>query len=128
MNNNKVIESAINKISEEFHLDKENCEPVIFTNYKIGQEYKKHFDVLSDAKNGQRIISCILYLNSCKGGETFFDDLKLTIKPVAGNLILFENCFKNTTHLNPLTLHSSLPVIKGEKNILTFWFRNKAFH
>lgn len=125
--NNNIVEIAKKRICKEFFLKEENCEPVVFTNYKKGEEYRKHYDVLADETYGQRIITCILYLNSCEGGETFFDNLKLTIKPSTGGLILFENCFENTAHLNPLALHSSLPVSKGEKNILTFWFRNMPF-
>ena len=126
MGNDKVL-PLIKKISELVNLPIQNCEPVIFTKYKKGEEYKGHFDFLEGSSECQRLITAILYLDECSGGETCFDKLNLSITPKTGMLLLFENCFPSTTHLNPLTYHSSKPVLYGEKNILTFWFRNNRF-
>lgn len=52
---------------------------------------------------------------------------ELAVKPVAGKAILWYNHFLDATgqlgELDPLTLHGSCPVLKGEKWIANFWIR-----
>jgi prolyl 4-hydroxylase len=79
------------------------------------------------ANGGQRILTALLYLNTVQGegGETFFPSLKFEVAPSQGNLLVFENCYKNTNQPHPLSLHGSHPLRAGEKWIATLWFREK---
>lgn len=80
--------------------------------YEVGQEYKAHVDA---GPSEPRVLSGILYLNDAyEGGELFFPELDLEIKPRAGEVVLFPSnfCF----------VHLSKPVIKGVKHAVVTWF------
>jgi hypothetical protein len=67
------------------------------TRYKKGQQFQTHNDASLDIKNdgwndlgGQRLATLIVYVNDVKtGGATYFDQIKLRIKPKKGNFDLF---------------------------------------
>ena len=66
-----------------------------------------------------------MYLNEVQqGGETTFPHLGLVVPPSTGSAIYFEY-FYNNQQLNELTLHSSIPVIRGEKWVATQWMRKQ---
>ena len=118
----------LSSLSERLELSKSNCEPVVFTQYLEGEEYKPHFDAFIKPSNeNQRTHTAILYLSKCIGGETFFDNLNITITPSIGDVCFFENCLANTDYINPGSLHSGLKVLEGTKYIMTFWFRRNIF-
>lgn len=50
----------------------------------------------------------VYYNDNYLGGELVFDKLNKTIKPEAGSIIMFQS-------VDPITLHSTLPIIKGVK-------------
>ena len=127
-NKDKDVNKLILKISEIIDKDPNNCEPVVFTKYKENEEYKSHFDAFGDpSENNQRMLTAILYLSECTGGETFFGNLNIKIKASKGSLCIFENCISNTDHIHPGSLHSGMKVKNGEKIIMTFWFRRHNF-
>lgn len=73
-------------------------------------------DHVDSMPNVQRIFSSVLYLNDVdEGGETYFTDLDLSIKPVAGRLIMFP--------ANYLYRHEAKPPISGEKFCIVSWYR-----
>ena len=126
-------DSKISKIQDELSdilsIPSNHFEPPQLTRYTKHQKYMPHFDAFEVQKNpdSQRIKTCILYLTSPFGGETIFDNLKISITPEVGKLLVFDNCFDSTIHLNPGSMHSSRPVMEGEKYILTIWVRNKEY-
>jgi prolyl 4-hydroxylase len=127
-NKDKNIQKLLLKISKVLKIPEENCEPVVFTKYNIDEEYKPHFDAFKEpSKNNQRTHTAILYLSKFDGGETYFDNLDLKINSEIGSICIFENCFFDTDHINPGSLHSGLKVNKGVKFIMTFWFRRHRF-
>src|SRR5690606_31092572 len=80
------------------------------------------------ARGGQRLITCLLYLNDVeRGGATGFPSLDLTIKARKGRLLLFHNCYPGTNQRHPDSLHGGLPVEKGEKWACNFWFREGLY-
>jgi prolyl 4-hydroxylase len=96
--------------------------------YGPGQEYKAHYDFFSP-KNPQarnnRISTLIIYLNDVEeGGETVFPLLQLKVKPKRGSALYFEYFYRQQA-LNELTLHSSVPVVRGEKWVATQWMRRQ---
>jgi len=101
--------------------------------YEIGQFYKEHHDFFTPFTKeyetyctwmGQRTWTAMLYLNDVEeGGETFFKQLKLTIKPKRGTLIAWNNLYSNGIP-NLKTLHEAKPPISGPKYVITKWFRS----
>lgn len=106
-------------------------DPVSVHNYQLGQEFKDHHDFHDTekrkeriAKEGQRTWTFVVYLDEdFEGGETVFPELDLTVVPKTGQLLAWNN-LSSTGEGNTKTLHRSNPVTKGEKNIITKWFRS----
>ena len=97
-------------------------EPLIVLHYGPGQQYRPHLDTLPNTPN-QRGHSFLLYLNEgFGGGETAFPLLDLTVRPKAGDGLLFLN---STPDGRPITLsrHAGLPITQGAKWLATRWIR-----
>lgn len=101
--------------------------------YEENQEYHEHYDArdlskIDDNNFNQRRNTAIIYLNDdFLGGCTYFNYKRIKITPKKGRLLLFENCFKGTDYIHPLSMHSGLKVKKGTKWILTLWSRKRFF-
>ena len=108
----------------------EDSERFQFITYKKGEKYAPHFDAfdlnqmkkISNRKTTQRIHTNIIYLNeNFEGGDTYFPKLGISIQAEAGMMLSFENCIGKTNFINPFSIHESLPITKGKKNILITW-------
>ena len=91
-------------------------EAPVVTKYEPGAIFALHADASptkgSEWKDvgGQRVVTCICYLNTvCTGGETFFDKLDLAVKPVAGKALFFFPADRETWKADDRTTHESLP-------------------
>jgi len=102
--------------------------------YLVGQEFKQHNDWFDENSTynkvhlnmGQRTWTFMVYLNDVEeGGETEFTKLKLSIKPKKGKAVIWQNLYADGRG-NPFSEHAGKPVIKGEKNIVTKWFRQRS--
>lgn len=115
-------------------IDARYCEPLQIQRYQPGQEYQIHADWFDKNhpgydKNvkdqGQRTWTCLIYLNDdFAGGETHFPHIKLKVKPEQGKACIWNN-LTPTGDVNQNTYHSGLTVNKGDKYILTAWFRTR---
>lgn len=133
--NDLVVKKILKKLSEHKKISFNKFESPQIALYKKGAEYIPHSDAFDLRKEklakhikilGQRKMTSLIYLSSPeKGGETFFPFMDLKIKPSKGKLLYFHNCIKGTNEMHPYSMHQSLPVIKGEKWILTVWSREK---
>lgn len=102
--------------SEEFAL----------IHYTQGGKFAHHVDYFYDEtavqkanQIGNRKGTVICYLNTIEsGGETLFPKLKLTLKPVKGDIIFFN--YDRHDKKSAITLHGSNG-IKDEKWIVTQW-------
>lgn len=96
----------------------ENCysnEPYNLLKYEPGDHYPNHYD--GNTSLG-RHISAILYLNDdYVGGELYFKNFDITIKPQAGMLVLFPS--------NYAYQHQALPVLKGTKYAIVTWLHDR---
>jgi len=121
----------LKKICDLFNWGINDTESVQIALYKKGELYDAHLDAFDDETvkrnpKGQRIITNLIYLNDVKqGGSTLFPKIGIKVNPKEGRLLSFENCIKNTSFLNPFSIHQSLPVEKGEKWIAAIWLRKK---
>ncbi len=102
--------------------------------YAVGQQFKAHYDYFQTGeaywqterkRGGQRAWTAMIYLDEpAGGGETWFSTAGLKVTPRTGMLLAWNN---HDADGNPsgATLHASLPVTAGVKNIVTKWFRER---
>jgi prolyl 4-hydroxylase len=102
--------------------------------YQINNQFKPHTDYFDPslreweifaAHRGQRTWTVTIYLNDVLGGgHTYFPDLDISIAPQTGKALIWNNLLING-NVNPETLHQGSPVTRGEKYIITKWFRTR---
>jgi hypothetical protein len=106
-------------------------EAPVVTRYAPGAIFSKHGDASptkgSEWKElgGQRIITCICYLNTLvegQGGETAFDRLPIKVSPMEGSALFFFPANSTTLEADDRTIHESLPP-KQEKWIVQMFGR-----
>lgn len=111
----------------------ENGEGIQVLNYLIGEEYKAHFDYfptnkVDHARGGQRVGTLLIYLNDVEdGGETVFPKAGVSIVPKKGSAVYFHYT-NSQQQVDRMSVHSSIPVAKGEKWVATKWIREKAIY
>lgn len=93
--------------------------------------YHDHFDAYEDYNKfqnqyGNRTWTCMITLNRVEaGGDTYFPRLDKRFKPKVGQALIWYNLDEDGL-AHPLTLHTGQAVIKGEKLIVTQWFRQST--
>jgi len=129
--NPPLIQKIRQIVSNVTNLPLENQEAPNVVRYKVGGHYKQHHDYFDPmefpniSQRGNRKYTCLFYLNEdFEGGETYFPNYNLKIGPTIGSLLRWENLLSNGNP-NPNSLHSGLPVSKGEKWILVIWVNDK---
>ena len=103
--------------------------------YQPTNEFKAHTDYFTpDTKEwntfagdrGQRTWTVTTYLNDVsEGGHTDFLNLGISVQPRQGMALAWNNLDQQGKG-NPDTLHQGSKVKKGEKYILTKWFRDRV--
>jgi prolyl 4-hydroxylase len=131
-----IVADIEQRIARQAGLPVENGEGLQLLNYQFGQQYLPHFDFFDPtrpgnaqvlANGGQRVASCILYLNTAEaGGETIFPEVDKSVKAIQGDAVLFYNVTLDGQP-DPLSLHGSTPVLAGEKWVATKWIREREY-
>jgi prolyl 4-hydroxylase len=129
---NKLYQDLNNKICKTIGVNETQSEISQVQKYNIGEEFKQHTDYFDEnlecnkyylGERGQRTWTFMIYLNDVEeGGETYFPKINMKIKPICGTAIIWNNLI-NDEKVNCYSLHQGLPVLKGEKIIITKWFR-----
>lgn len=123
-------------------LTRYHCQVV---RYRAGEMFGEHTDYFErdratgiqaegDARSGQRVYTGFAYLNEgFEGGHTRFPLLNISVKPVAGALLMWKNVFSSprgvgspgapgqTLAGDPRTVHSGDMVSSGEKLACNIW-------
>ena len=130
----QLVERIEQKIIATLGLAVPQGEVMQAQHYAVGQQFKAHTDYfepgtqeyLQFAKTrGQRTWTFMIYLNdACEGGQTEFPKLGLRFQPTLGQALIWNNLLPSG-HPNPATLHLSHPVSRGEKVVITKWFRDQ---
>ncbi|WP_293612765.1 2OG-Fe(II) oxygenase [Ponticaulis sp.] len=104
--------------------------------YEIGQEFKQHTDYFepktaeflpNTGERGQRTWTFMIYLNSTpEGGATRFPRLEKLFRPKQGMAVIW-NSLNPDGSVNPFTLHHGMKPRRGDKYIITKWFREKGW-
>ncbi|MAP96102.1 MAG: oxygenase [Ponticaulis sp.] len=124
------------KIAEGLGIHWAYAEPNQGQKYEIGQEFKSHTDYFepnspeylpNTGERGQRTWTFMIYLNSTpEGGATRFPRLDKLFRPKEGMAVVWNNLNPDGS-INPWTLHHGMKPRKGEKYIITKWFREKGW-
>ena len=118
-----VVQAINRRIAAATGTRTGNSEALYVMRYTPGQQYRPHMDALPGLKN-QREWTAIAYLNDgFEGGATTFPKLDLSLRPDAGDLLVFRNS-GGDQQTDPRMLHAGAPVTAGEKWIATRWIRH----
>ena len=131
----KVVKAIENRITKLFGFAINQQEAIQILHYKVGGEYKPHYDFFPPAdigsqpaiaEAGQRLATLIMYLNTpASGGSTDLPNIGLSITAKKGSAVYFENIAPDGQPDNN-TLHAGMPVLAGEKWIATKGLRERA--
>eukprot|EP01124_Arcella_intermedia_P014672 TRINITY_DN21215_c0_g1_i1.p1 TRINITY_DN21215_c0_g1~~TRINITY_DN21215_c0_g1_i1.p1 ORF type:complete len:293 (-),score=48.62 TRINITY_DN21215_c0_g1_i1:13-891(-) len=129
-----LLRNIEKRIAEWTKLPIENGESFYIIRYKDGEKYEPHMDYFSSTdeqgrkhieNEGNRMATVLTYLNAPEeGGETTFPRINLKVSVKAGDSVLFWDMDPSNT-VDPLTLHGSVPVVKGVKWSMPKWIREK---
>ncbi len=108
-------------------------EPPRVFHYALGQDIKPHYDRLNDGigdyggrgYQGDRIVTFLLYLNDdFDGGELEFPKVDRRFRGAKGDAIYFAH-IDGAGKPEGLSLHSGLPIRRGEKYVLSQWIHDR---
>jgi len=111
------VASRISRFTESIFKESK-IEPIKFIRYGVGDFFSRHIDWV-DGQRSPRIATIMIYLSPCIGGETFFPYQEEMVTPAAGRLCWFYNVLNDVEQY--ASLHESLPVKSGEKNVIVTW-------
>ena len=120
------------KICRTLGIRVEYSEGIQAQRYDVGQQFKAHCDFFMPGTQtyarfaglrGNRTWTFMVYLNDgMEGGATRFHNIDYAVQPKAGMALLWYNLNADGSP-NQDTLHSGEPVLRGNKVIITKWFR-----
>lgn len=129
----QAVETALQAL---LGLDPAHGERLQGQRYEAGQQFKSHHDYLrpdlpywerQSRVGGQRTWTAMVFLDRPEtGGATRFSLVDLTIPPRPGTLVAWNN-LDAAGEPNRMTLHQGLPVLSGEKHIVTKWWRERPW-
>jgi predicted 2-oxoglutarate/Fe(II)-dependent dioxygenase YbiX len=117
---NKRVRNAIVNSSKDYanehNIDLGYLTPISIAKYSTGKEMGSHIDSYDDERSP--VLSVVLYINdNYDGGELYFKEQEVLIKPTAGSLIAFPS-------VDPY-YHQSMVVTKGLKYMSPgFWYKD----
>lgn len=131
-----IVLKLCKRIAKEINCDWKNFENYQVIHYGPSEEYQYHYDAYDKndsekykefcGERGNRLKTVLVYLNDVEeGGGTGFKNIgkgETIIDPIKGRMVVFENVNKNNIRYKR-SLHSGLPVIKGEKWAFNLWLR-----
>ena len=136
---NPFIAEVETRICKTIGISNRCAEQIQGQKYEVGQEFRFHTDYFDpdllkkDASiNGQRTWTFMIYLNDVEeGGYTSFPRAFCSCAPKTGTAIVWNNLYSPATSPNagdwgkenPFSSHCGMPIVRGEKYILTKWFK-----
>ena len=129
-----MVHRVDQRISEEIEVPLSMSEPTQGQLYDVGEHFGDHTDyfegdsyINSCLASGQRTWTVMIYLNDVEeGGHTEFSELGKSISPLKGRAVFWVGSHGRGAEI-PATLHSGRPVIRGQKMIITKWFREREY-
>jgi prolyl 4-hydroxylase len=128
------------RICKTIGINNRCAEQIQGQKYCKGDQFKIHTDYFdkevlkqNQTIRGQRTWTFMIYLNdmeddnNCSGGYTSFPYAYIATKPTAGTAIIWNNLDANKKE-NIYSSHCGMPILKGEKYILTHWFKDQEIN
>ena len=133
---NPFVMAISRRIDDLLGIESRFGEHIQGQRYLPGQEFRPHNDwfytdqpywKLENARGGQRSWTAMAFLNTvAEGGHTHFVEVGASIEPKPGVLLVWNNALPDGSP-NPDTLHAGTPVGRGEKYVLTKWYRTRKW-
>lgn len=128
-----LITDVDRRICSMVGIPAEYSETMQGQHYDVGQEFKAHTDFFEEnelekfgGEGGQRSYTFMIYLNDVEeGGETSFPNINQVISPKRGRAVIWNSLYSDGT-VNDNSMHHAYPVVKGNKTVITKWFRTRA--
>jgi prolyl 4-hydroxylase len=130
-----VVAALDQRISQTLGIHLAYSEGIQAQRYAVGEEFKVHTDFFEPgteeyrehaAERGNRTWTFMVYLNDdMEGGATRFAVIDRAFQPRKGQALIWNNLHPDGTP-NRATLHSGMPVARGQKIIITKWFRERG--
>ena len=117
-----LVQDILATISQATASAPEQGEPLTILRYRVGDEYRSHYDAYHKGWNGpQRRQTALIWLNDdFAGGETWFNRLDIKVKGRAGDMLVFDNLDADGNRDDRME-HAGLPVTAGEKWLASRW-------
>ena len=119
------------RIADLMETTPEHFEAPVLTRYQEGEKFALHGDASATRgaewadEGGQRVVTCILYLNDVpEGGRTVFDQAGISVAPRQGDACVFFPSHHASKEPDPLTTHYS-DVAVQEKWIVQVFERER---
>jgi prolyl 4-hydroxylase len=132
INPDEFIKDLDRRIADYMGIELKRSEGIQGQYYQVGNQFKTHTDYFQPdspeyeqyaTEMGQRTWTFMIYLNDVEeGGHTEFPAIKLSVKPKRGQAVIWNSLHANG-EVNPGTSHWATPILKGEKYVITKWFR-----
>jgi len=136
---NALISEVESRMCKTLGINNRHAEQIQGQKYEVGQEFRFHTDYFDPellkqdrSINGQRTWTFMVYLNNVEeGGYTSFPLAFCSSAPKMGTALVWNNLHSASSSLNvnefgkenPFSSHCGMPIIRGEKYILTKWFK-----
>lgn len=133
MDSDVILELINQRVADAAAMPAQNAEGLGVLHYAPGERYAPHVDYIPDtpqnaahlAARGQRVRTLLVYLNEgFEGGATEFPRLSASYKPPAGSALIFDSVGPDG-RVDPMTLHTGAPPTRGEKWVISKWFRTR---
>jgi len=134
-----LITDVESRICKTLGITNRHAEQIQGQKYEVGQEFRFHTDYFDPALlkkdssiRGQRTWTCMIYLNDVEeGGYTSFPRAFCSSAPKTGTALVWNNLYSQAStdnandfgKENSFSSHCGMPIIRGEKYILTKWFK-----
>ena len=131
-----MVQAVRERLSAAAGVPVKNMEAPQVLHYAVGERFVPHVDffdkalpseAIEMASGGQRVATALLYLNDegLEGGETDFPRLGFKYRGRKGDALVFFNVDAGGQP-DRRTLHAGLPPTRGEKWLLSQWFRDRG--
>jgi prolyl 4-hydroxylase len=130
-----LIQRILHRISNLTGIPATHTEPLQLLRYQPHQFYQRHHDFLDHHLHlvpMGRIVTVMIYLNTLEkdsGGETYFPELDLKIRPQLGRVVVWPNVRNESPvwDADPRLEHEALPLKEGkdEKYAMNAWLHQR---
>ncbi|KAI6237373.1 Fe2OG dioxygenase domain-containing protein [Aphelenchoides besseyi] len=129
----EIIRPLYSRLQKTLRINPAVAENFLILGYNVFGHYAPHYDHLHEMHRsydggwfefyGNRMATALFIVQTAeRGGGTVFPQLRLTIQPEKGDLLLWMNADSNDKREDDC-LHAACPIEDGEKVAVSLWFR-----